>query len=158
MLTSYRENICYLRLSQLCWITKSRYVSSDATVKAVDTILMVATSYLDLRLWSEFGRTCVRMIFKIQMTSAWSAAMTPWKQCSSRKRCTCSRWTRSWVNICMCLTSEGWLTRYAMILSSEGEWHRGMRPSLPICWMGFTEWRPPTCTGKHPFDLEIAWV
>ena len=50
MLTSYRENIYYLHLSQLCWIMKSRYVSSNAPFEAVDPVLMLVTSYLDLRL------------------------------------------------------------------------------------------------------------
>ena len=49
MLTSCRENIYYLRLSQLCSIMKSRYVSNNA-IEAVDSVLIVVTSYPDLRL------------------------------------------------------------------------------------------------------------
>lgn len=68
-LTGYRKSLCYLHLSQLCWTTKSRYVSNDAFAEVFEPLLMFPGSYLGLRQSSAFGRTCVPTTFKIQVTS-----------------------------------------------------------------------------------------
>ena len=46
-----------------------------------------------------------------------------------------------------------------MILFDGGKWHGGIWLVIArLVDKGFTEWRPLTCTVKHPTELEIAWV